>query len=487
MTSSVTGRLKQSLHPIAHDIVFPVKSSDIVLKEFILLATLNEVQVLSLYYSKLMPLDIAKKILKAIAALRHTDFSALLAQPLERGAYLLFEHYLIAELGMDIAGSIHLGRSRNDMNATSFKINLRSHYQDIYEHLIQLRTTLLKLAKSYSSVAMPIYSQFQVAQVGTYGYYLLAIEEALARDQHALQDLFFYLDECPMGAAAGSGSSFPLDRSLSASLLGFSRSCNNALDAVGNRDLLLRMLSTLSVMGTTLSRVAQDYQIWTTQEFNFFDLPDEICGSSSMMPQKKNPYLLEVIKGRVTTLNGSLVQSLTAMHNVPFCNSVEVGTEAVKETDTSFKSLLEVLKLLNLFVGKCVPIPAQFSKSIHKGLAFSTNIAEILVREKNVPFREAHHQVGQVISDAMDKQHDPIEMVFKLLDAKKANSIPDIEWAYLNEYGGGPGKKSVEAAYLHANKRLKQDAGWISLKKGRWQCAHHNLQSHIEQLINAGF
>ncbi|MCX7123627.1 MAG: lyase family protein [Gammaproteobacteria bacterium] len=455
------GRLKKALDPAAHAIVFPLKSEEALLKEFTTLATLNEAHLVSLHTTKLLDSEKIKTLLKTIQSFRQEHFAALLKKQSQRGAYLLFENHLIDTLGMDIAGSIHIARSRNDMNATTFKLNLRKSFFTIYKNLTKLRDTLLKQAKKYQNVAMPIYSQYQVAQVGTYAYYLLAIEEALARDQMYLKNLYSSsLDECPIGAAAGCGSSFVNDSELTASLLGFTKCCNNALDAVASRDLALRMFSGVSIMTTTLSRIAQDLQVWTTQEFNFFELPDEICGGSSMMPQKKNPYLLEVIKGKAASLNGLLTQALTAMHNVPFSNSVEVGTEALQNFESILKNAADALTLTELFLRQAVPIENNMRNSISKGLAFSTGLAETLVKEEDISFREAYQKIGETIADAMDKKSDPVSAIFKLTNQNLENKDA-IHWAHINEFGGGPGKQIIQASLEQAKKRLQADSAWM--------------------------
>ena len=482
MKTHTDGRLKKTLDPAAHAIVFPIKPEEALRQEFTTLSTLNEAHLVSLHTTKLLDPEKIKKLLETIQSFRQEAFASLLKEQSHRGAYLLFENHLIDTLGMDIAGSIHIARSRNDMNATTFKLNLRKSYSIIYQNLVKLRETLLAQAKKYQNIAMPVYSQYQVAQVGTYAYYLLAIEEALARDQRHLTNLYSSLDECPIGAAAGCGSSFANDSQLTASLLGFTKCCNNALDAVASRDLALHMANVTSIMTTTLSRIAQDLQVWTTQEFNFFELPDEICGGSSMMPQKKNPYLLEVIKGKAASLNGLLTQVLTAMHNTPFSNSVEVGTEALQNFESILKNAADALTLTELFIRQAVPIEANMLKSISKGLAFSTGLAEALVKEEKMSFREAHQKIGETITDAMDKKLDPASAIFKL-----SNQNPEtkgaIHWAHMNEFGGGPGKQATQTALTQATQRLQADLAWIDKTESIWIAADNKLQKAVQTIL----
>lgn len=478
-----TGRLKKPLNARAHAIVFPIKEKIFLLKEFEIISLLNEAHLVCLLKLKLLPLNSVKKILRLISELRGMNFSPLFREVDVRGSYLLFENYLIKKLGIDVSGSLHIGRSRNDMNATAFKLNLRNHYRKIFGDLCTLRSTLLNKASQYIDVAMPVYSQFQVAQVGTYGYYLLAFEEALARDQHYIMGLFFSMDECPMGAASGCGTSFPIDYPFIASLLGFSRSANNALDAVADRDLALRVLSALSIVGTHISRTMQDYQLWTTQEFSFFSLPDDVCGSSSAMPQKKNPYLFEIVKGKSASINGSLVQSLTAMHNVPFGNSVEVGIEALRGLDFVLKDMSDILALTDLLISKALPIPEAMLHSINKGVAMATGVAEALVKEKSVTFRHAHYDIGSKIHEAVNLGIPPINAIYSLLDISPMK-YKEIQWANANEYGGGTGKRSMQMAHHSATKKLQEDCKWMKSVEKKWFSAEKHLRSKIQKIIS---
>lgn len=481
-STKLTGRLKQTLESKALSIIYPVQNEFALLSELNMLASLNEAHLVSLYKSKLISLSSVQSILKFISKLKNKKFSVLLKRNVVRGAYLLFESYLIEELGMDIAGSLHVGRSRNDINATIFKLNLRVFYQSIYSNLCLLRETILKQANQYLNIAMPVYSQFQVAQVGTYAYYLLAIEEALARDQFFLKELFASLNECPIGAAAGCGTHFPIDRKLTASLLGFSRNSVNALEAVANRDVALRMLSILAVLGTTLSRMAQDYQLWTMRELSFFDLPDNLCGGSSMMPQKRNPYLFEVIKGKSASISGLLVQALTAMHNVPFSNSVEVSGQAFQGIDTALKNVNDILELSNVLIGNAIPKESQFANSINQGVAVATGVAEFLVRKQRMPFRQVHHKIGDTITRAIYQGNDPVVEILKLAEGELDDRTM-LSWAHINEYGGGPGKKETKRALQQAKRRLLNDRAWISSVEKKWNVAKIKLQANIQKII----
>ena len=278
------------------------------------------------------------------------------------------------------------------------------------------------------------------------------------------------------------GTSFSIDHTITAALLGFEKSCNNALDAVASRDFSLRLLSSMSLLGTLLSRIGQDYQLWTTREFGFFDLPDNLCGGSSMMPQKKNPYLLEIIKGKASSINGILMQGLTAMHNVSFGNSFEVGTEALKGAEIVLKNIIDIVTLVELIVKEAVPIEEKMKQSIHNGLACTSGVAEILVQKKKTPFRQVHYDIGKKITDAIEKKEDTNTAILELMDEKLKNKKP-IFWADINEHGAGTGKNAIKKAYKNASSRLKENHDWITAIEKKWRMSDNQRHDEIKKII----
>jgi argininosuccinate lyase len=387
---------------------------------------------------------------------------------------------LIENLGLDKGGVIHTGRSRNDINATIFMLQTRKLFQHVYQLLWKLRQTILTQAERYRDIAMPIYSQFQAALPATYSFYLLAISEGLGRDQEAFKQLYSQLAKSPLGACAGSGTSFPICQETTAALLGFSHVSNNALDAVASRDLALRLLSTLSILGTTLSRIAQDYQLWTTQEFSFFHLPDELVGSSSMMPQKKNPFLLEKIKARAVSPIGVLVSSMAAMQKTLYCNSVEVGTDALNDFSKAFTSIADSTILLELIVAKAEPIQKNLQRSNDNGITMAVCVSEILVNH-GLSFREAHHKVGQTITDALANQENPIDAIYRLLpDVAQANQL----WSETFSYGGGCHRHSIQKQLDKAKEQLQIDGVWMQEILAFWQKSTILRDQAIQQCIS---
>ncbi len=371
------------------------------------------------------------------------------------GFYLAYEQALIDCIGIKTAGLIHIGRSRNDINATLQKYKTLEIFNRLSQSLWALRSTTLMQAEKYLLLSMPVYSQFQGAMPATLGYYLTGVEESLAFSQSQLQYLFPSILTSNMGAVAGAGTSYPIDPQVTASHLGFKDTFNHALTAVATRDVELTLLSISTTLGATLSRVAQDYQLWLTQEFALFQLPDSLCGISSTMPQKKNPYLLEKIKGKAVQVSGALMSALGAVYKTPFSNSVEVGTEAMTPLIPSLSSLVQAMELSSLVIQQATPNQKNMIRSNELGLTAATPIAEELAKNSPLTFREAHEHVGQTILNAEKAGEDKLTA---LLNLHQQFPSQPAYWAEKLNFGKGPGKESIREILKLATTRLNRDA-----------------------------
>jgi len=453
-----TGRIKKTLHPEALRIVRTPPPPEARIADLEMLTRIDEAHLLMLHARKILPEATIRAVLGEVRRLREEGFAELRDSVAPRGTYLLYEDYLINRLGGEVAGAVHTGRSRNDINATTHLIDLRDASLALMSKLWRLRSTILLRARRDESLAMPVYSQFQPGMPGTLGFYLTGQEEALSRDARGLFAVVEEMTACPMGAGAGAGTSVPIDAELTARLLGFERARNHALDAVATRDIALRLLSAAAICGTTVSRLAEDFQLWTTREFAFFELPDDLAGGSSMMPQKKNPYLLEIIKGKTLRLQGRLMSAMTTMARVPFGNSLQVGTEALTDVGRAIAELGDAVDLMRLIVSGAIARPDAMARSAREGLVVATLITEELVTEAGLPFREAHHRVGACITEALDSGRDAREAVLALLPGRA--EVTDAEWAARSRYGGGPGattaiRECAEARLVDDGDRLR--------------------------------
>ena len=286
------------------------------------------------------------------------------------------------------------------------------------------------------------------------------------------------LNQSPLGAGAGAGTDFAIQPGVSAGLLGFSSHFDSALEAVASRDLLLRLLSCLAITATTLSRLAHDLQLWTMRETAFLALPDDLSGSSSIMPQKKNPYLLETVKGKLAHVAGVLNQALFAMQRTPFSNSVEVGTEAVGPCDQAVLAFTESCDLLRLMINGLSADQAAMRHAAEQGLVVAAQVANQLVREQGITFHEAHHQVGAVITGALEAQQDARAALASLTQQPMA----DVSIARASlKHGGGPG--AVAEGLAASRQWLRQSATELWQWRASWRNADLHRQARVARVI----
>ncbi|MDQ1815075.1 lyase family protein [Massilia sp. CCM 9210] len=461
-----TGRLRHSLHPEALAIVRKPASRAARLAEFDAFAAIDEAHLLMLTEAGICAPAKAGAVLRELALQRDQGYAAIIDAVAPRGGYALYEQLLIERLGMDIGGVVHTARSRNDINACIAKLQVRRWFETSACKLWRLRATLLDKAQQTIDWPLPVYSQYQAAQPGSVGYYLWSVECALQRDQAALARIKDDLSVCPLGAGAGAGTDFPILPEVSAALLGFERSADSALDAVASRDLALHLLSALAIGATTLSRLAHDLQLWTMRETAFLSLSDELSGSSSLMPQKKNPYLLENVKGKLSQVAGVLNSAIFATQRTPFSNSVEVGTEALARCGEAVLAFEESCDLLRLMIADMSGDPGKMRLAAEQGLVVAAQVANQLVRERQISFHAAHHQVGALITQTMDAGQDAVIALAGLTAASYADT--GAASARL-AYGGGPG--AVAAGLARARERLRLDADTLRRQQAGWRAA----------------
>ncbi len=470
---------RTALHETARRIVRHQPTAQARLLELNRLVAMDQAHLLMLLRCGLVSSSKACSVLHAIRALIQDRFGDLLQQPAARGTYLLYEDALIERCGLALGGAVHLGRSRNDMNAADFKMALREPFAQTNAALWNLRRSLMDAAEKFAHVAMPVYSQYQPGLPGTYGYYLLGVEEALSRDQQGLLQCLDALNCSPLGAGAGAGTTLPINPAITAELLGFKSVAHHALDAVASRDLGMRLMAALATAGVTLSRFLQDLQMWTTREFNFLAVPDNLTGGSSMMPQKRNPYLLEMAQGRAAVPNSVLMELLQGMIKTPFSNAIQVGTEAVKPMARGWQSLSEAAALTELFVSGCETHRAAMQAAMVDGQVMATAVAEALAATGDMSFREAHNRVGQLLRAA----HGPVAPLIKAAFPECAHAFPadPDQWPAAFASGGGPGQASQTRT--RAWQRLSEDGALMRAAKRSWALAQRDLEREVDRLL----
>ena len=316
---------------------------------------------------------------------------------------------------------LHTGRSRNDQVATDIRLYLRDHVLLIGQELDKLLNSLLDLAEQEVNTIMPGFTHLQAAQPITFGHHLLAYFEMFKRDRERLQESFKRINTMPLGSAALAGTSYPINRERTAELLGFERISQNSLDAVSDRDFAIEFASNASLIMMHLSRFSEELILWSSAQFDFISLPDSFCTGSSIMPQKKNPDVPELVRGKTGRVTGNLISLLTLMKGQPLA----YNKDNQEDKEPLFDSVETIYSCLRIFADMVPNIHANRENMLHsaiKGYTTATDLADYLVK-KGLPFRDAHDVVGKAVAYGINSDKDLSE--FSLEELQEFNSDID--------------------------------------------------------------
>ncbi|MCC7273644.1 MAG: argininosuccinate lyase [Alphaproteobacteria bacterium] len=308
----------------------------------------------------------------------------------------------LTELIGPAAGRLHTARSRNDQIALDLKLWVRDAIDGIDEQAKDLQAALIDLAEPHAATVMPGYTHLQAAQPVTFGHHLLAYVEMLGRDRGRLADARRRLNESPLGAAALAGTSFPIDRHMTAAALGFDRPAANSLDAVSDRDFALEFLAALAILAVHLSRFAEEIVLWCSDGFRFIRLSDAYTTGSSIMPQKRNPDAAELVRAKAGRVVGALNSLLMVLKGLP----LTYGKDMQDDKEPTFEAADTVSLALAAMAGMVrdmTPDAAAMRAATARGFITATDLADWLVRTLGIPFREAHHVTGRCVKRAEDK------------------------------------------------------------------------------------
>ena len=347
---------------------------------------------------------IKKGLKKILEEIRQDKFNW---DPALEDVHMNIESRLVKVVGV-AAKKIHTGRSRNDQVATDLRLYLIEKTNDIQNLLTLLQETILKKAEQNIDSLMPGLTHLQIAQPVTFGHHLMAWNEMLSRDFSRLEDAKPRMGIMPLGSAALSGTRFSIDRKLLAKKLGFTEISRNSMDAVSDRDFVLELASTLSIIGIHLSRICEEIIIWASSQYNYINLSDEVCTGSSIMPQKKNPDMAELIRGGSSKTIANLIGLLSLMKNLPLTYNRDLQEDKefiFNSVDFSENSLT----ILSLIIDGMEPNIEKMKQDCFTGQITATDLADYLV-EKNMPFRQAHEVVGKIVAYAESKEVQIFEL-----------------------------------------------------------------------------
>jgi argininosuccinate lyase len=377
--------------------------------------------------------------------------------PLE-DVHMNLEAALTADIG-DAGKKLHTGRSRNDQVATDVRLYLRAEIDLIRAEIARLQRALLDLAEREAETVFPGFTHLQVAQPITFGHHMMAWFEMLERDRERLADCRRRVDVLPLGAAALAGTTYPIDRHYTAELLGFARPAENSLDAVSDRDFVIEFAAAASILMMHLSRFSEELILWSSAQFGFVELSDAFCTGSSIMPQKKNPDVPELVRGKAGRIFGHLMGLLTLMKGQPLA----YNKDNQEDKEPLFDTVDNLKGSLNVFadmMGALRCNAGRMRTAALQGFATATDLADYLVR-KGIPFRDAHEIVGKAVALGVQEGKDLSELSLAQLRQFSADIGEDV-FAVLSLAGsvaardhiGGTAPAQVRAAIGRARKRI---------------------------------
>ena len=323
------------------------------------------------------------------------------------------------------AGRLHTARSRNDQVATDFRLWVRDQCDAADGALAALMDALVTRAEETADMVMPGFTHLQVAQPVTFGHHMLAYVEMFARDRSRFADARARMNESPLGAAALAGTSFPIDRGMTAAALGFDRPMANSLDAVSDRDFALEFLAAASICAMHLSRLAEELVIWSTAQFRFVRLSDRWSTGSSIMPQKRNPDAAELIRAKIGRILGANVALMTVMKGLPLTYSKDMQEDKEQVFDAA-DSLFLALAAMTGMVSDLTPDAAVMRAAAATGFSTATDLADWLVRRLGLPFREAHHVTGALVARAESAGIDLPDLTLAQMQAVHAGITEEV-------------------------------------------------------------
>ncbi|WP_346206926.1 argininosuccinate lyase [Caldifermentibacillus hisashii] len=350
----------------------------------------------------IIPAKDVEQIKKGLTSIREKVLNHEVSFSVEdEDIHMNIERMLIEEIG-PVGGKLHTGRSRNDQVATDMHLYLRNQTKEIIELIRFVQEAIISQAKQHVETILPGYTHLQRAQPISFAHHLLAYFWMLERDKERLQDSLKRINWSPLGAGALAGTTFPIDRQFSAKQLGFETVYPNSLDAVSDRDFILEFLSIASILMMHISRLSEELVLWSSQEFQFVELDDSFCTGSSIMPQKKNPDVPELLRGKTGRVYGNLIGLLTTLKGLPLAYNKDLQEDKEGMFDT-VETLAGSLQLLAPMIETMTVKRENMYKAVSQDYSNATDLADYLAG-KGIPFREAHEIIGRIVLYAI--QHD---------------------------------------------------------------------------------
>lgn len=336
--------------------------------------------------------------------------------PNKEDLYFNMENYLINKVGMHIGGQQHTARSRNDMTSTVTRIVGRKYFFDLCQDLIELRKTILSLAKRNLDAVMSGYTHLQPSEPISFAHYCSALLACYQRDYERISASYNRLNVCPLGGTSMGSTTWNIDRKETAQLLGFDAPMDNSLDCVASRDYALELLSAVAIFGNTLCRMCNDLYLWATPDYGYVEVEDSVAVCSSIMPQKKNPWTLEFIKGKTGSLEGALVAAMAATRTTPFTYCLDMSTVAMGNLWTAFDQVKGAIELTRATLRNLKVNKERMEQTARENYCTVTELANTLVRKHHISFREAHKVLALVVDWMISNQKKADEITPEIVN-----------------------------------------------------------------------
>jgi argininosuccinate lyase len=368
----------------------------------------SEAHVIMLHEIGILTHHEQKKILTALERIRNKP--SMVANGRVEDIHESIESRIILQIGIDIGGKIQIGRSRNDQVILDIHMKVRDEINDICEKLINLITSLLEKGAETIDAIMPMYTHLRQAQIGTFSHFVVSYADALVRDLDRLDDTYARINQSPLGAGAVGGSRIKIDRKKTARLLGFDGVVRNSIDATSSRDTIIEFTAVLAIIMLTLSRIAEDIIIWSTDEFGYLDISDEYSSSSSAMPHKKNPDPLELLRAKAAVVFGDLATMITVVKAVPsgYARDFQEIKPSLWQASTTTN---QSLKVMDYIVKSLIINKEKMLQTSRNSYAISFDLAELLAAKNGISFRMAHKMIGLLVQKAIGNNRQPLRML----------------------------------------------------------------------------
>lgn len=498
--SKVSAFLSETIDPRLQQLLFAPQIRRETVPGFANLTRINKAHVLMLHECGILATEIAGPMAAALLKLEADGPDRLPQDAAREDAFFNYEARLMEIAGAEIGGRMHTGRSRNDLKAAQDRLRARAVTLDLLDGTLALRRTLIARSREFADVVMPGYTHLQPAQPITFGWYLLGILKAIERDYERIESCCARINLNALGAGALAGTSYPISRRRTAELLGFEGIIDHTLDAVASRDYLIELLAAVTALTTTWSRIAQDFYVMTSYEFQTLELPDRIAGTSSMMPQKKNMVVLEDLKASAAQVFGAYATAVSAVRGTQFTNTVDGNREAFRWSWEALADTSDALRVLEIVIASARPRPSRMRELVQANYSTATDLADALVLDAGLPFREAHHIAGAVIRSASSKGLQAKDITSRLIaevtehefgsrvdvDADTLARVLDpARGAERRQGTGGPAQADIATMLADSQARLERDNASQQERYARATAAERHLDQAFAALAHA--